>query len=72
MELELSVVIPVFNEAENLAELVERCLSACRRTGKRFEVILVDDGSDDGSAEQIENFAAGNPALGAVFRREGR
>jgi undecaprenyl-phosphate 4-deoxy-4-formamido-L-arabinose transferase len=52
--MELSVVIPVFNEADNLDELIERCLSACRATGKSFEIILVDDGSSDGSPEKIE------------------
>ena len=45
----LSVVIPVYNERENLAELIDRCLAACRGTGRRFEIILVDDGSRDGS-----------------------
>ena len=53
----LSVVIPVFNEEENLDELIQRCLSACDRTGRLFEIILVDDGSSDGSAEKID-FAA--------------
>ena len=52
--MELSVVIPVFNEADNLDELVERCLAACRATGKTFEIILVDDGSTDNSPEKIE------------------
>ena len=52
--MELSVVIPVFNEADNLDELVERCLAACRATGKTFEIILVDDGSADNSPEKIE------------------
>lgn len=48
---ELSLVIPVFNEQENLNELVDRCLEVCRCTGKSFEVILVDDGSQDRSRE---------------------
>jgi undecaprenyl-phosphate 4-deoxy-4-formamido-L-arabinose transferase len=50
---ELSVVIPVFNEQDNLPPLIERCLSACKRTGRSFEIILVDDGSRDGSREII-------------------
>ncbi|MDH4207090.1 MAG: glycosyltransferase, partial [Desulfobacteraceae bacterium] len=43
----LSVVIPVFNEEENLDELIRRCLLACNRTGRLFEIILIDDGSSD-------------------------
>ncbi len=52
-EIDYSLVIPVFNEAGNLAELVERCLKVCRQSGRSFEIILVDDGSSDGSTEMI-------------------
>ena len=57
----LSVVIPVFNEEENLDELIRRCLSACDRTGRLFEIILVDDGSSDSSAEKIDLAAKHHP-----------
>jgi undecaprenyl-phosphate 4-deoxy-4-formamido-L-arabinose transferase len=50
---DLSVVIPVFNERENLPELVDRCLEACRSTGRSFEIVLIDDGSKDGSTDWI-------------------
>ena len=50
---ELSVVIPVYNEKDNLIELIDRCLAACRNTGRSFELILVDDGSRDGSKAMI-------------------
>jgi undecaprenyl-phosphate 4-deoxy-4-formamido-L-arabinose transferase len=57
----LSVVIPAFNEVENLDELIRRCLLACNKTGRPFEIILVDDGSSDGSAQKIESAAKENP-----------
>jgi undecaprenyl-phosphate 4-deoxy-4-formamido-L-arabinose transferase len=57
----LSVVIPAFNEVENLDELIRRCLLACNKTGRPFEIILVDDGSSDGSAQKIESAAKKNP-----------
>ena len=57
----LSIVIPVFNEVDNLDELIERCLSAGNRTGRSFEIILVDDGSSDGSAGKIDVAAKSNP-----------
>ena len=49
----ISVVIPVFNEAENLAELIQRCLDAGQATGESYEIILIDDGSGDRSADMI-------------------
>lgn len=56
-----SVVIPVFNEAANLDELLRRCLAACRAVGKPFELVLVDDGSRDESSVMIRKAAAANP-----------
>ena len=53
----ISVVIPVFNEEKNLPELLRRCLAACRSMDLPFELILVDDGSRDGSAKLISETA---------------
>lgn len=57
---ELSLVVPVFNEQENLAELIIRCLETCTAMQKTFEIILVDDGSSDDSPRIIKAAAAGN------------
>jgi undecaprenyl-phosphate 4-deoxy-4-formamido-L-arabinose transferase len=57
----LSVVIPVFNEQENLAELLERSLKACRSLNVPFEILLVDDGSRDRSPEMLRTAAEKNP-----------
>ena len=67
----LSVVIPVFNEAENLDELIRRCLAACGRCGHPFELILVDDGSSDGSDAIIEAAARehGGRVVGVFLNR---
>jgi undecaprenyl-phosphate 4-deoxy-4-formamido-L-arabinose transferase len=46
---EISVVIPVFNEEDNLRELGERLIRTLTAMGRPFEVIFVDDGSTDGS-----------------------
>jgi len=50
----VSLVIPVFNEEANLDELVERCIAACETMERPYEVLLVDDGSRDGSRRKIE------------------
>lgn len=62
---EVSVVIPVFNEAENLPELLDRVETALQ--GHRFELVLVDDGSDDDSATRIETMAQVRPWLRPVL-----
>ena len=46
---DLSIVIPVFNEAENLEELHAQIVTSCRSLGKRSEIIYIDDGSQDES-----------------------
>lgn len=55
--LELSVVVPVYNEEENLPELVRRTLSACDALDTEYEIVLVDDGSTDRSAALIQEYA---------------
>ncbi len=67
----LSVVIPVFNEEANLEELIRRTLETCRALGTPFEVLLVDDGSRDRSAEMIAKAAADHPGeiLGVFLNR---
>jgi glycosyltransferase involved in cell wall biosynthesis len=61
--LEYSLVVPVYNEREMVRELVERSLPAMERLGGAFEVVLVDDGSTDGSAEILDEVAAADPRL---------
>jgi len=67
----ISAVIPVFNEDENLEELVKRCLAACNRMGRPYEIILVDDGSTDSSAEKITEAAILNQGkvIGVLLNR---
>jgi undecaprenyl-phosphate 4-deoxy-4-formamido-L-arabinose transferase len=55
-----SVVIPVYNEQECLQEMIDRCLKACESTGKKFEIILVDDGSRDSSPDIMTAAAQAN------------
>lgn len=57
----ISVVIPVYNEEETLDELIRRCLDACEKTAKKYEIILIDDGSRDKSAEMMSKASADNP-----------
>ena len=47
--MDLSLVIPVKEESENLPELMKEIWAAIEPTGMEFEVIIIDDGSRDGS-----------------------
>lgn len=68
--MDISVVLPIYNERDNLLPLfdeIERALSA---TNKRFEIIAVDDGSRDGSARVLREAVAQRPYLRVIeFRR---
>ncbi len=60
---EISLVVPVYNEEDNLPELVGQIRSAMQRTGRPWELILVDDGSSDASLSVIRELAAAHPEV---------
>ena len=51
--VEVSVVVPLYNEKDNLADLHQQLSSALLPLGRSFEIVLVDDGSTDGSRERL-------------------
>src|SRR5258707_15885329 len=53
---ELSIVIPSFNEEMRLPATLERIASYIKASGRKTEVIVVDDGSSDGTARVAESF----------------
>ena len=61
--VEISLVSPVFNEAAILPELVARLRAVCSGFGKSYEIIFVDDGSDDGSFETLKELKQQDPHL---------
>jgi glycosyltransferase involved in cell wall biosynthesis len=64
--LELSVVIPVYNEEENLPPLWAELRAALEGLGLPFEVVFVDDGSEDRSAEIIRGLREADPRVRLV------
>ena len=57
MKITYSVVAPIYNEKENLPELYRRVSEVMKKTRKSWELVLVDDGSTDGSTEMIHELA---------------
>ena len=58
--MEISIVIPLFNESESLEELHDWILSSISSNSKSFEIIFIDDGSSDNSWQIIKNLAKKN------------
>jgi glycosyltransferase involved in cell wall biosynthesis len=57
MKTTYSIIAPIYNELENIPELYRRVSAVMDSTGEPWELILVDDGSTDGSSEAIRNLA---------------
>jgi glycosyltransferase involved in cell wall biosynthesis len=66
----LSVVVPIYNEVQNLVPLHDALTYSLREIGRTYEIVFVDDGSRDGSRDRLRTLAAGDPHLRLVlFRR---
>lgn len=63
---DLSLVVPVYNEKENLRPLWDEIRTALDPLGRPYEVLLVDDGSTDGSGALIDELARTAPAIRPV------
>lgn len=62
----ISVVVPVYNEAESLPELCEAILEHAGRVSEDLEVLFVDDGSSDGSGRVVEELCRRDPRVGLI------
>ncbi|MCX7992980.1 MAG: glycosyltransferase family 2 protein [Fimbriimonadales bacterium] len=68
----LSLIIPLYNERPNLPELIRQCASVLDATGYSWEIILVDDGSNDGSREYLQEAQETEPRLKVMRHPEKR
>ncbi len=57
MEKLITVIVPVFNEEENIAEIYQRCAAVFEKSGEAHEMIFVNDGSTDRSLERLKTLA---------------
>lgn len=65
-QTELSVIIPVLNEADSIAPLLSRLVPILKRCVGSYEILFVDDGSTDATIMSIERAHRSDPAVGAI------
>ena len=64
--MQLSIVIPLLNEAESLQELLNRIQTVCEKEGYTYEIVFVDDGSTDLSWKIISEFSRLYPEVKGI------
>ena len=67
--MDISVIVPVYNEVENVERLCERLYTSLARLGRTYELILVDDGSCDGTWDKLKEQAAKIPHMRLIRLR---
>lgn len=68
-QLEVSVIIPIYNEEDNLEPLHKGLKEALESLGKSYEIVAVDDGSTDGSFEVLRALHRSDPSLKVIRLR---
>lgn len=66
---EISIIVPVYNESLNLKDLVQQILQVMRPLGRSFEVIVIDDGSTDGSPDLLRTIKCHHQELRVILLR---
>ena len=68
--MDISVIVPLYNETESLPELTAWIRRVMEANGYTYEILMVDDGSTDGSWDTVLSLSKENPAIhGISFRR---
>jgi len=68
--MDISIVIPLLNEAESLPELTQRIYQQLKPTEKKFEIVFIDDGSTDNSYDVLSQLKSDYPEIHAIqFKR---
>lgn len=70
MNPEFSIIIPVYNEDESLAELIARIADAFKKFGHTYEILFIDDGSTDGSLELLKKYSRDHKNIHVISFRK--
>lgn len=68
----ISVFFPCYNDKQSIGKLIKDASSVLKRNASDWEIIVVDDGSTDGSREFLKKIATKNPKLKLVFHQKNR
>jgi glycosyltransferase involved in cell wall biosynthesis len=68
--IDISVVIPAYNEEDSLSELLEQVSAVIHSLNKKYELIVVDDGSSDGTMEKLKSLKHKYPSLRVISFRK--
>jgi dolichol-phosphate mannosyltransferase len=63
---DISIIVPLFNEKENVDRLCDAIISACDKLPNKYEIILINDGSTDGTSDRIDRQAELHPEIRAL------
>jgi len=69
-KIDLSLVIPVYNEQENLDQLYTEITASCKELNKSYQIVFVDDGSTDNSLERLIRIQKKDPVVRVVSLRK--
>ena len=72
MSASLSFVLPAFNEADNIAEAVQRCVDVAQTLERAFEVIVVDDGSRDSTRRVLASLTRADKRVRSIHHPRNR
>lgn len=67
---DISLVIPVYNESENIPELYQEIAESCRKLGRPHEMIFIDDGSNDDSFLRLKKIQTSDPKVKIIRLRK--
>lgn len=67
---ELSIVVPVYNEVDSLGPLHDQLTASLQSLARPYEIVFVDDGSKDGSAERLDALADADPHVQVIHFRK--
>lgn len=71
-QIEVSLIIPTYNERENIGILLQQVYAVLQEAGRAFEVIVVDDDSPDGTWEVVQGMMRAYPCLRVLRRMQER